>query len=112
VKNCISNVLRKYSSMLVVEDEEEDKKKDRSQLSINTKVKDVVPKVHMSPLAQTAMPEKKAPRRQLNYKKKITDDTKGQYMQDYMKKYRLEGKDTETLSPKSKYVKKPKIRSN
>jgi hypothetical protein len=56
-----------------------------------------------------APPKIKRPRRQPDYSNKWNEDSKTGLMKDYMQNYRAEGKHFETNSPKSKYVKKPKV---
>jgi hypothetical protein len=56
-----------------------------------------------------APPKIKRPRRLHDHQKKWNEDTKTGLMKEYMQKYRAEGKVYETNSPKSKYVKKPKV---
>jgi len=113
MKVSIASILRKIASMIEVDDTptEEEIESHRMQPGVSEEGK--VPSVHTRVQIEKAKPvapsKIKRPRRLHEHQKKWNEEDKTGLMKEYMQNYRAEGKVYETDSPKSKYVKKPKV---
>jgi len=112
----VSDYIRKLASMIEEDNTPTDEDLDRKKTQIDRREEgpDSAPKEHKPTVLRerfdyVAPPKIKRPRRQPDYSNKWNEDNRKEKMKDFMKDYRANGKHFETNSPKSKYVKKPKV---
>lgn len=117
MRTLISSYIRRLADLIEIDDtpteEETRKKRLESDRSVSTKApgkykQTTEPK--QEKIVPTERPHIKPPRRRRETEKKWNEADSPGLRKEYMREYRQTGKDMETTSTKSKYVKKPKMK--